>query len=232
MQIYIHRDNQQLGPFTEAEVKAQLAAGTISPQDHVWWEGQANWMPLGQSTLMASGSPPAPGLTPPMPAPAQVASSQQQTSGLAMASLVTGIVSTLTCGALFLPAIILGHMGLSATKKPEVQGRGLAVAGLVLGYVQLVLFGVVVLVFSAPILALIGLGAAMKEKVAQDQAQVQTTNSDQTTNAPAQSTPATTNSDQSTNSAPAATNSPDSSTNAAPSTNGPDSSTNAAPPSQ
>ena len=62
MQYYITRNNQQLGPFTEAEVKAQLAAGTISPQDHVWWQGQQGWIPLVQSSLMA---PITPGLTPP-----------------------------------------------------------------------------------------------------------------------------------------------------------------------
>ena len=46
MQIYIHRNNEQLGPFTEAEVRAQLASGAISPQDHVWWQGQPGWVPL------------------------------------------------------------------------------------------------------------------------------------------------------------------------------------------
>ena len=29
MQIYIHHNQQQIGPFTEAEVKAQLTAGAI-----------------------------------------------------------------------------------------------------------------------------------------------------------------------------------------------------------
>src|ERR1035441_9733430 len=98
MQIYIHRNNQQLGPFTEAEIKAQLASRAISLQDHVWWEGQQGWVPLGQSSLMATLAPTSPGSAP-MAAPAQVISSKQRTSGLAMASLVTSIVSTLLCGS-------------------------------------------------------------------------------------------------------------------------------------
>jgi uncharacterized protein DUF4339/uncharacterized protein DUF4190 len=229
MQIYIHRNNEQLGPFTEAEVRAQLASGAISPQDHVWWQGQANWIPLGQSPLAVPGTPLAPSQA--ITAPAVGV----KTSGLAMASLITGIVSTILCGSLFIPAIILGHLGLSATKRPEVQGRGLAVTGLVLGYVQLVILCVVLFLFSAPILALIGLGAVAKAQLAQVQAQLnsgtsdnttQTTNSDQTTNAPDQTTPAP----ATTNSAPAATNSPDQSTNSAPATtNSPDQSTNSTP---
>jgi hypothetical protein len=80
MQIYIHRDNQQLGPFTEAEVKAQLASGAISLQDHVWWQGQANWIPLGQSPLLAPGFTAPPG-TPAVPSPG---GTPQPTSQLAI----------------------------------------------------------------------------------------------------------------------------------------------------
>src|SRR5260221_4284481 len=87
MQIYIHRNNQQLGPFTEAEIKAQLASGTISPQDHVWWQGQQGWIPLAQSPL-ASGLPPG---APAIPgAVAAVPSSHitlEKTSNLAIAAL-------------------------------------------------------------------------------------------------------------------------------------------------
>lgn len=63
----------------------------------------------------------------------------QQTSGLAIASLVFGILSILGavfCGA-FLVAIICGHIALSQIKRSggALGGRGLAVAGLILGYV-------------------------------------------------------------------------------------------------
>jgi hypothetical protein len=54
MQIFVHRQEEQLGPFTEAEVKAQIAAGQLAPEDHVWWDGQDGWVPLGQSPRFAS----------------------------------------------------------------------------------------------------------------------------------------------------------------------------------
>src|SRR4051812_43421084 len=63
------------------------------------------------------------------------------TSGVAVASLVLGIVGVFTGWCLFaLPcvvAVVLGHMGLAETRSGQKEGRGLAVAGLVLGYVIL-----------------------------------------------------------------------------------------------
>jgi uncharacterized membrane protein len=254
MQIYVHRNNQQLGPFTEAEIKAQLASGAISPQDHVWWEGQSGWAPLGQTPLAATGSPtsaaPAPivpgalpGTTPGAAAP--------ETSKLAIWALVCGCLSLLCSLFASIPAIILGHMGLSEIKKnPAIQGRGMAMAGMILGYVFTTLI-IVYLVFVVVIFLTVGKGAfsTIESQIAQAQAAAQAaqaaqatnsadqsaTNSDQTTNAPDQTTPApaaTNSPDQSTNSAPAAANSPDQSTNSAPAaTNSPDQPTNSATPS-
>jgi hypothetical protein len=63
-----------------------------------------------------------------------------QTNGLAVASLVCGIASFVLFGPLSgIPAIILGHMARSRISQTGEQGSGLALAGLILGYVQLVL---------------------------------------------------------------------------------------------
>ncbi|TYB91843.1 DUF4190 domain-containing protein [Micromonospora sp. WP24] len=60
-------------------------------------------------------------------------------SGAATASMVFGILGVLGGWCLFgLPcilAVILGHLGLHETRKGTKSGRGMAVAGLVLGYV-------------------------------------------------------------------------------------------------
>jgi hypothetical protein len=237
MQIYIHRNNEQLGPFTEAEVKAKLASGAISPQDHVWWQGQANWIPLGQSSLLTPGFSAPPGIA---GAPS-AGEGVPTTSKFAIWSLVCGCLSLL-CGIFAsIPAIILGHMGRSEIKKnPALQGGGMALAGMILGYV----FTTLIVIYLISIVVLLSMGNNVKDIFKTINAQIeaaQATNSadqsvttpDQTTNAPDQTTPApaTTNtSDQSTNSAPAATNSPDQSTNSAPAaTNSPDQSTNSAP---
>lgn len=87
---------------------------------------------------------------------------QQQTSGLATASLVTGILSWRGLAVIGLPvvAIICGHLALGQIKRAGglKGGRGLAVAGLVLGYVSL-LIGTAILLFF---FGLIGVGMKME----------------------------------------------------------------------
>ncbi|HMN35247.1 MAG TPA: DUF4190 domain-containing protein [Chiayiivirga sp.] len=77
-------------------------------------------------------------------------SSARTTSTLAVVSLISGIVSWLALpmvGAIV--AIITGHMGRSEIRRSggTVDGDGLAIAGLVLGYLQLtlVVLGVIAL---------------------------------------------------------------------------------------
>jgi hypothetical protein len=59
-----------------------------------------------------------------------------KTSAAAIASLVLGILSLLCLGILTgLPAIICGHISLSKQKKDAfLTGKGMAIAGLVTGY--------------------------------------------------------------------------------------------------
>lgn len=63
-----------------------------------------------------------------------------KTSGLAVTSLVTGILGLLICG-LGLVSVIFGHVALSKIKRSggALKGGGLAIAGLVLGYLSLIL---------------------------------------------------------------------------------------------
>ena len=63
-------------------------------------------------------------------------------NGLATASLVLGVLSFLCFGPFCsIPAIITGHMGLSKSRRlPGAAGKGMAIAGLVVGYVSLVAF--------------------------------------------------------------------------------------------
>lgn len=71
---------------------------------------------------------------------------QQKTNGLAVASLVLGILWVWWIGSVL--AVIFGHVALSQIKKTGAAGRGLAVAGLVLGYIGIaaaLLVGVIVL---------------------------------------------------------------------------------------
>lgn len=60
---------------------------------------------------------------------------QTPTSGLAIASLVCGIAELFTLGLAAIPAVILGHMARSQIRRTGERGDGMAIAGLVLGYV-------------------------------------------------------------------------------------------------
>lgn len=64
---------------------------------------------------------------------------QQPTSGLAVTSLVLSILglvgSCCTFGILSLGAVIFGHVALAETKSGQKRGHGMAVAGLIMGYV-------------------------------------------------------------------------------------------------
>ena len=84
-----------------------------------------------------------------------------QTSGTAIASLVFGIVSWFALPFLgAIVAVICGHIARAEIRRslhPRIEGDGLAVAGLVLGYVQLAFC--LLLVIGLVMLIAFGLGS-------------------------------------------------------------------------
>ncbi len=70
-----------------------------------------------------------------------------KTSGLAITALVLGLLSLFTVGLTSLPAIICGHIALSQIKKSAgvVLGKGMAIAGLIMGYLMFLIGGIVVI---------------------------------------------------------------------------------------
>ncbi len=63
-------------------------------------------------------------------------------SGWAIAALVLGVVSVMGGFCLFavpcIAAVVCGHVGLADTKHGMKSGRGMAIAGLIMGYLCLV----------------------------------------------------------------------------------------------
>ncbi|MGM7697019.1 DUF4190 domain-containing protein [Microbacterium sp. A84] len=86
------------------------------------------------------------------------------TSGLAVASLVTGIAGILLSFAFVtllasIVAVITGHMALKQLRQnPALGGRGLAITGLILGYIGAVILAITVLigVFSLFLIGSVG----------------------------------------------------------------------------
>lgn len=64
-------------------------------------------------------------------------------NGLAVAALICGILGLAPA------AIVLGHVGFAQARRSGQRGRGLAIAGFLLGYLALVLLLVGALVYSA-----------------------------------------------------------------------------------
>ena len=60
------------------------------------------------------------------------------TNGLAIASMVCGIAEIPTLGFAAIPAVILGHLARAQIRETGQRGDGMAVAGLVLGYLAIV----------------------------------------------------------------------------------------------
>lgn len=85
-----------------------------------------------------------------VPAPARRAAAGGKTSGMAIAALVTGIAAFVVFGPLAVLAIIFGAIGISqANKDPNLKGKGMAVAGLVLGIIAVAGWVIVMVVWSS-----------------------------------------------------------------------------------
>jgi Domain of unknown function (DUF4190)/Domain of unknown function (DUF1707) len=56
------------------------------------------------------------------------------TNGLAIGSMVCGIAEIFTLGLAAVPAVILGHLARGQIKQTGERGDGMAIAGLILGY--------------------------------------------------------------------------------------------------
>ncbi|MDC1005109.1 DUF4339 domain-containing protein [Opitutales bacterium] len=55
MQIYLHQNNQQTGPFTLPRISARLVSGDLDSATLAWHEGLDNWYPLNHEKWQALG---------------------------------------------------------------------------------------------------------------------------------------------------------------------------------
>ncbi|GCD93916.1 DUF4190 domain-containing protein [Embleya hyalina] len=69
---------------------------------------------------------------------------QPGTNGLAIASMILGIVWIYWLGSLL--AVIFGHIALAQTARTGQEGRGMAIAGVVLGWIGMAVLALVVVV--------------------------------------------------------------------------------------
>jgi hypothetical protein len=102
-----------------------------------------------------SDAPPPPG-HPAAPEPPAAPAGGGKTNGLAIASLVLGILSCIP-GA-NIAAVVCGHMALGRIKQSGEGGKPLAIIGLVLGYVSILAW--IILLLTGGLAFLVGTSAS------------------------------------------------------------------------
>lgn len=115
---------------------------------------QPDWQPPGYAQPPGYGQPP-PGYGQPMPYPLV-----RSTNGMAIAALVVGLVSIFSCQLIGIVAIFLGHRARNEIRASGEDGDGMALAGIIIGWVavglavlaivvMLVYFGFMAVMFGA-----------------------------------------------------------------------------------
>lgn len=166
MDYHVGRGAQQLGTFSEEQIREGLKCGNFQSSDLVWAEGMSEWQPLNSLAPFQVTSVP----TLPTPMPGAIPFTQVTVlppgapvgySGMAVTSLVCGILGItmgFCCGLFWFAtpaAIIFGHIALSEIKRnPRLDSsRGLAITGLILGYLGIAVVVVLILIYGVAIIA-------------------------------------------------------------------------------
>ena len=78
------------------------------------------------------------------PTPGPVYQPAMPTNSLARASLILGVAEFFSMGLTAIPAVICGHLAKGEMRQTGQRGDGMATAGLVLGYMAIIFWGIVV----------------------------------------------------------------------------------------
>jgi prepilin-type processing-associated H-X9-DG protein len=122
----IGTDQKEYGPVTSDQINQWIAQGRVNAQTRAQADG-GEWKTLGDfpefSATLGHRVPPT--TSPPL------TGSPAKTSGLAIASLVLGILGMFTCGISSVVGLILGIVAMGRVKKSNgaLEGHGLALAG-------------------------------------------------------------------------------------------------------
>ena len=147
MQYHVAKNGEKSGPFEKEEVYRRLVAGELNGSDLGWHEGLIDWEPLSKLIPPPAANPAAQPVFGPAPAHGAAPIVAAGSSNLALISMICGVLSFFTIGLTSIPAVIMGHMARSRIKKSmgAISGNGLALAGLIMGYLCIVLTFIAIL---------------------------------------------------------------------------------------
>jgi prepilin-type processing-associated H-X9-DG protein len=135
----IGTDQKEYGPVSSDQIQQWIANGRANAQTKALADG-GEWKPLGDfpefAAAFASRVPPA---SPPPPGQVPPAAQAAPISGLAIASLVLGIIGLPSCGLTALIGLILGIVAMKQVRKNNgaMGGGGIALAGTIVSAVFL-----------------------------------------------------------------------------------------------
>ncbi|MEU6255184.1 DUF1707 and DUF4190 domain-containing protein [Streptomyces sp. NPDC047043] len=110
---------------------------------------------VGELALLVADLPqgPVPVTRPVPPVPATFLPAVAPTNGKAVGSMVCGVLTLFTAGLTGIPAVILGHTARSEMQRSGERGEGLAMTGLVLGWMSVAGWALIITILIAAGLA-------------------------------------------------------------------------------
>ena len=133
-------DHKEYGPATAEEVRLWIAQRRVHAQSLAQAQGTNAWQPLSffpefAAALVGLAPASCPTTT------STVVAVEQQTNSMATAGLVMSCIALICCGGcapLAVLGIVFSIVGLTqANRDPTEAGKGLAIAGLVIGIISL-----------------------------------------------------------------------------------------------
>ncbi len=139
-------DQKEYGPVSADQIRQWIAERRLSGVTMIQAEGTLEWKPLAQFQEFASALASGPYLAAAQPQAQPLYAAGPRTNSMAIAGLICGILSLpgafCCCGQPFsILGVIFSLVGLSQINQKQglEQGRGIAIAGLVLSLVAIAL---------------------------------------------------------------------------------------------
>jgi len=155
-------DGKEYGPVPLEQLQKWIREGRVNAQTRVQAAGTIEWKALADIPELRASLPSGPVPGAPAPAGYPASPTADQSQGMAVTSLVLGILSVVGC-LLFtgIPAVICGHIARNRAQASPVRygGAGLALGGLITGYI-----GIAMSVFSLLLLPAMFVPALGKAK--------------------------------------------------------------------